>query len=100
MGPVRRNQLIEAAISSLHDYGYADTTVARIAKKAGVSKPIYPKVDIATLAETAKLDDTLESSWIARDQFDDIERFMKRAVKSGAYGHTIRRQMGNMNYNP
>ena len=37
MGPVRRNQLIEAAISSLHDYGYADTTVARIARKAGVS---------------------------------------------------------------
>ncbi len=40
MGPVRRNQLIEAAISSLHDYGYADTTVARIAKKAGVSSGI------------------------------------------------------------
>ena len=36
MGPVRRNQLIEAAISSLHDHGYADTTVARIASKAGV----------------------------------------------------------------
>jgi TetR/AcrR family transcriptional repressor of bet genes len=40
MGPVRRTQLIEAAISSLHDYGYADTTVARIAKKAGVSSGI------------------------------------------------------------
>lgn len=40
MGPVRRNQLIEAAITSLHDYGYADTTVARIAKKAGVSSGI------------------------------------------------------------
>ncbi len=40
MAPVRRNQLIEAAISSLHDYGYADTTVARIAKKAGVSPGI------------------------------------------------------------
>jgi len=40
MGPVRRNQLIEAAISSLHDHGYADTTVARIASKAGVSAGI------------------------------------------------------------
>ncbi len=40
MGPVRRNQLIEAAISSLHDHGYADTTVARIASKAGVSTGI------------------------------------------------------------
>ena len=40
MGPVRRNQLIAAAISSLHDHGYADTTVARIAARAGVSTGI------------------------------------------------------------
>lgn len=40
MGPVRRTQLIEAAISSLHDFGYAETTVARIARKAGVSSGI------------------------------------------------------------
>ncbi|MGB7204963.1 MAG: transcriptional regulator BetI [Anderseniella sp.] len=40
MGPVRRTQLIEAAISSLHDFGYTETTVARIARKAGVSSGI------------------------------------------------------------
>jgi TetR/AcrR family transcriptional repressor of bet genes len=40
MGPVRRNQLIAAAISSLHDHGYAETTVARIAARAGVSPGI------------------------------------------------------------
>ena len=40
MAPVRRTQLIEAAIASLHDYGYADTTVARIAAHAGVSPGI------------------------------------------------------------
>lgn len=40
MGPVRRTQLIEAAIGSLHDHGYADTTVARIAARAGVSPGI------------------------------------------------------------
>ena len=40
MAPVRRTQLIEAAIASLHDHGYADTTVARIAARAGVSTGI------------------------------------------------------------
>jgi TetR/AcrR family transcriptional regulator, transcriptional repressor of bet genes len=40
MAPVRRNQLIEAAIASLHDFGYAETTVARIAAHAGVSPGI------------------------------------------------------------
>lgn len=40
MAPVRRNQLIDAAIVSLHDHGYSDTTVARIAANAGVSPGI------------------------------------------------------------
>ena len=37
MGPIRRKQLIAAAIASIHDYGFAEATVARIAAKAGVS---------------------------------------------------------------
>jgi TetR/AcrR family transcriptional regulator, transcriptional repressor of bet genes len=37
MGPIRRKQLIAAAIASIHEYGFADATVARIAAKAGVS---------------------------------------------------------------
>lgn len=40
MGPVRRRQLIDAAIASIHEFGFADTTVARIAAKAGVSPGI------------------------------------------------------------
>jgi TetR/AcrR family transcriptional repressor of bet genes len=40
MGPIRRRQLIDAAIASIHEYGLADTTVARIAAKAGVSAGI------------------------------------------------------------
>lgn len=40
MGPIRRRQLIDAAIASIHEYGLADTTVARIARKAGVSPGI------------------------------------------------------------
>lgn len=40
MGPIRRRQLINAAIASIHEYGLAETTVARIAAKAGVSAGI------------------------------------------------------------
>jgi len=40
MGPVRRRQLIDATIGSIHEYGLADATVTRIAKKAGVSPGI------------------------------------------------------------
>ncbi len=40
MAPVRRKQLIDAAIATIHDYGFAEATVARIAAKAGVSTGI------------------------------------------------------------
>lgn len=40
MGPIRRRQLIDAAIASIHEYGLAEATVARIAAKAGVSAGI------------------------------------------------------------
>ena len=40
MGPVRRRQLIDATIETIHEYGLADATVTRIAKKAGVSPGI------------------------------------------------------------
>ncbi len=40
MGPVRRRQLVDATITSIHEFGLADATVTRIAKKAGVSPGI------------------------------------------------------------
>lgn len=40
MAPIRRRQLIDAAIAAIHEYGLADATVARIARKAGVSAGI------------------------------------------------------------
>ena len=40
MGPLRRRQLVDATIASIHEFGLADTTVTRIAKKAGVSPGI------------------------------------------------------------
>ena len=40
MGPVRRRELVEATIKSIHEFGLAETTVTKIAKKAGVSPGI------------------------------------------------------------
>jgi TetR/AcrR family transcriptional repressor of bet genes len=37
MGPIRRKQLVEAAIAIIHEQGFANATVARIARRAGVS---------------------------------------------------------------
>jgi TetR/AcrR family transcriptional repressor of bet genes len=40
MKPIRRQQLIDAAIASIHEHGFSSATVARIARKAGVSTGI------------------------------------------------------------
>jgi TetR/AcrR family transcriptional repressor of bet genes len=40
MRPIRRRQLVDAAIASIHQYGLGETTIARIAEKAGVSPGI------------------------------------------------------------
>lgn len=37
MAPIRRKQLVEAAIAAIHAHGFADATVARIAAQAGIS---------------------------------------------------------------
>jgi len=40
MGPIRRKQLVEATIAVIHEDGFANATVARIARRAGVSSGI------------------------------------------------------------
>jgi TetR/AcrR family transcriptional repressor of bet genes len=40
MEPIRKRQLIEATIASIHAHGFADTTVATISREAGVSPGI------------------------------------------------------------
>lgn len=40
MEEIRRRQLIEATIASIHDVGFVDSSVSRIAAKAGVSAGI------------------------------------------------------------
>ena len=40
MEEIRRRQLIEATIASIHDVGFSESSVSRIAAKAGVSAGI------------------------------------------------------------
>ena len=40
MAPIRRKQLVAAAIAVIHEDGFARATVARIARRAGVSSGI------------------------------------------------------------
>jgi TetR/AcrR family transcriptional repressor of bet genes len=40
MGPIRRKQLVAAAVAVIHERGFARATVARIARQAGVSSGI------------------------------------------------------------
>jgi TetR/AcrR family transcriptional repressor of bet genes len=40
MGPIRRKQLVEAAVATIHEDGFAAATVAKIARRAGVSNGI------------------------------------------------------------
>jgi TetR/AcrR family transcriptional repressor of bet genes len=40
MRPIRRKQLVTAAIAAIHEHGFANATVARIARSAGVSSGI------------------------------------------------------------
>jgi TetR/AcrR family transcriptional repressor of bet genes len=71
MQPIRRKQLIEATTAAIHQYGYANTTVAKISKIAGVSSGIIHhyfdgKNDL--LAETMRqlmrqLTDDIYRSW-------------------------------------
>src|SRR5262245_64925337 len=61
MRPLRRQQLIDAAIASIHEHGYSSATVARIARKAGVSTGIVhhyftDKTDLLASTMRALLD--------------------------------------------
>lgn len=75
MQPIRRKQLIEATLTAIHQNGYANTTVAKISKIAGVSTGIIHhyfagKSDL--LAETMRqlmrqLTDDIYRAWHVAD---------------------------------
>jgi len=76
MKPIRRQQLIDAAISSIHEHGFTSATVARIARKAGVSTGIVhhyfaDKNDLLAATMRAMLDilrrEAVERMRVAKD---------------------------------
>jgi TetR/AcrR family transcriptional regulator, transcriptional repressor of bet genes len=92
MGPIRRKQLIAAAIASIHDYGFAEATVAKIAAKAGVSTGMVhhyfaDKNDL--LAATMRsLLEILRSDAVARLRRAGSPRARVDAVINAAFGDT------------
>lgn len=70
MQDIRRRQLIEATIDTIEEYGFAETTIARISKRAGLSGGIishYFGGKNALLAATMRsLLDDLQAEMVAR----------------------------------
>jgi TetR/AcrR family transcriptional repressor of bet genes len=70
MKPIRRQQLINAVIASIHEHGFSNTTVARIARRAGVSTGIvhhyFTDKDDLLFATMQDLLETLRRDAVAR----------------------------------
>lgn len=70
MEEIRRRQLIDATIASIHEIGFADSSLSRISAKAGVSTGIVHHYfeDKADLLEATlrQLGDSLRDSVVAR----------------------------------
>ena len=70
MKPIRRQQLINAVIASIHEHGFSNTTVARIARRAGVSTGIvhhyFADKDDLLFATMQDLLETLRRDAVAR----------------------------------
>jgi TetR/AcrR family transcriptional regulator, transcriptional repressor of bet genes len=90
MEEIRRRQLIEATIASIHDVGFSDSSVSRIAAKAGVSAGIvhhyFEDKDELLEATLRQLGTNLSTSVIRRLQAarSPIHRLM--AVVDGNLG--------------
>lgn len=91
MGPVRRRQLVDAAIAVIHDEGFTRATVARIAKRAGVSTGIvhhYFTDKDALLTETMR-------SLLAELRRDAAERLQRANSPSARIAAIIDASFGD-----
>lgn len=90
MEEIRRRQLIDATIASIHEIGFADSSLSRISAKAGVSTGIVHHYfeDKADLLEATlrQLGDSLRNSVVARLKLasSPVERLL--AVIDGNIG--------------
>lgn len=98
MAPVRRKQLIDAAIAAIHDYGFADATVARIAAKAGVSTGIVhhyfaDKNDLLAATMRALLEilrrEAVERLKLARNPRDRVDAVIHASFGDAQFGEEV-----------
>lgn len=98
MAPVRRKQLIDAAIAAIHDYGFAEATVARIAAKAGVSTGIVhhyfaDKNDLLAATMRALLEilrrEAVERLKLARNPRDRVDAVIHASFGDAQFGEEV-----------
>jgi TetR/AcrR family transcriptional repressor of bet genes len=90
MGPIRRKQLIEAAIAAIHEHGFANATVARIARRAGVSSGIvhhyFADKDELLFATMRALLTELRHDTVARQRAATSPRERVNAIIDASFG--------------
>ncbi len=92
MAPIRRKQLVEAAIAAIHTHGFANATVARIARQAGISSGMvhhyFTDKDELLLATMRHLLAELRADAVARLSGAADPRQRIRAIIDACFGDT------------
>jgi TetR/AcrR family transcriptional repressor of bet genes len=90
MKPIRRQQLIDAVIASIHEHGFSNTTVARIARRAGVSTGIvhhyFTDKDDLLFATMQALLEALRRDAVARMRAAKTPRARLDAIIHASFG--------------
>jgi TetR/AcrR family transcriptional repressor of bet genes len=91
MGPIRRQQLVEAAITAIHEHGFSRTTVVRIAGKAGVAPGIvhhyFTSKDDLLFATMRSLLSDLRADTVARLRQAAGPQQRLEAIIDSCFGH-------------
>ena len=92
MAPIRRKQLVEAAIAAIHAHGFANATVARIARQAGISSGMvhhyFKDKDELLFATMRHLLAELRTDAVARLARTGEPRERIRAIIDACFGDT------------
>ena len=98
MAPIRRKQLVEAAIAVIHEQGFANATVARIARQAGISAGMvhhyFKDKDDLLFATMRHLLAELRADAVARLSRAADPRQRIRAIIDACFGERAVRRAG------
>jgi TetR/AcrR family transcriptional repressor of bet genes len=95
MAPIRRKQLVDAAIDVIHEHGFASATVARIARHAGV----FPGIVHHYFADKDELLFATMRSLLAELRRDTIERQRNAATPRERVNAIIDASFGDAQFN-